>query len=168
MSIGKSDLQKLAANAWHRQKTVKTRLPRARTFDFRTQKDIDTAMKFICMAVVGSLLIIPLSAQAQARAGSYKIITLGKSGSHAKETGGEGTMTVDRMGKISGSVFSYSDSSTSPFRGSVNPTSGRGTMTDTKTRKVYDVIFRTSQRTFVEISYSKRASSSTGLIWGFR
>lgn len=112
--------------------------------------------------------LIPQLAQAQAKPGSFKIITLGKSGSHAKDPGGEGTMIVGNNGQINGSVFSYDDGSTSPFKGAVSLRTGRGTITDTKTRKVYDVIFRTSQRTFVEISYSKRRSSSTGLIWGFR
>lgn len=104
--------------------------------------------------------------QAQVRAGTYSILTLGTAGSHAQDPGSKGTMTVNSRGGISGSVYSYQDGTTSSFTGSVNLATGRGTISEGE--RIFDIRSKTYSRTWADISYTKRGTTSKGLIWGIR
>jgi len=104
--------------------------------------------------------------QAQVSAGTYSILTLGTAGSHAQDPGSKGTMTVSRRGAISGSVYSYQDRTTSSFRGSVNLATGRGTITEGG--NTIDISAKTYPRVWANISYTKRGTTSKGIVWGIR
>ena len=103
---------------------------------------------------------------AQATAGTYQILTLGTAGSHAQDPGSKGTMTVSSTGRISGSVYSYSDRSSANFTGSVNLTTGVGTINEGG--NILNIRVTTSTRTWANISYTKRNSTSRGIVWGVR
>ena len=118
------------------------------------------------VAVFGLCGLFGNDSHAQAKAGTYSIMTLGTAGSHAEDPGSSGTMTVFRDGRINGSAYSYDDGQTSTFSGKVNLATGRGTVTESG--RVIDVTFKTSTRTFIAINYAKRESSSRGIIWGVR
>jgi len=106
------------------------------------------------------------ASMAQASAGTYQILSLGTAGSHAQDSGVKGTMTVGSTGRINGSVYSYSDRSTESFTGSVNLRTGVGTLRGDNT--ILDITFKTYSKTWANISYTKRNSTSRGIVWGVR
>jgi hypothetical protein len=126
-------------------------------------------MELIKTLVFAFLIIFGLvcnkSHSQNAHAGTYSILTLGTAGSHAVDPGSVGTMTVLSGGRVAGSVYSYADGTTSAFIGRVDLVSGKGTITEGGT--TYYLTFRTfTRRTVVNVSYSKTASASKGVLWG--
>ena len=117
----------------------------------------------ICLTVLG--LFCNKSHAQNAIAGTYSILTLGTAGSHAVDPGSVGTMTVLAGGRVSGSVYSHADGTTSAFTGRVDLATGKGTLTEGGTR--YVLTFRTyTRRTVVNVSYEKVGSASKGVLWG--
>jgi hypothetical protein len=118
------------------------------------------------LIVLLSLDLASSNVQAQIRSGTYSILTLGTAGSHSQDPGSKGTMTVSSRGEISGSVYSYHDRTTSRFTGSVNLATGRGTLTEGG--RTFDISAQASTRTWVNMTYSKRGTTSKGLVWCIR
>jgi len=126
-------------------------------------------------ALLTSSLILLLSlicnsnSSAQVSAGNYSCVALGTAGSHASEPGTKGTMTVSSRGAISGTAYSYADGSTTRFSGTVNLTTGVGTIT-TQDGTSYKITAKTSSKTFLDCSYTKinSSSGSKGILWGIR
>jgi hypothetical protein len=118
------------------------------------------------LIVLLSLDLASSNVQAQIRSGTYSILTLGTAGDHSQDPGKKGTMTVSSRGEISGSVYSYDDRTTSRFTGSVNLATGRGTLTEGG--RTFDISAQASTRTWVNMTYSKRGTTSKGLVWCIR
>lgn len=120
----------------------------------------------LVVSIFGVYGLFGHDSHAQAKPGRYTIISLGTAGGHAQDPGSKGTMTVFSDGRIQGSGYSYDDGTTSNFTGRVNLATGRGTVTD----GTYTIDFtsRASTKTFIDMNYTKRGSSSKGIIWGVR
>jgi hypothetical protein len=104
--------------------------------------------------------------QAAVAAGTYSVISLGTAGSHATEPGGKGTMTVYSSGKISGSLYSYEDRTSTRFSGTISLKNGVGTLiADGKVIRIA-AISRTA--TVITLSYEITTSTSKGLVWGYK
>jgi len=104
--------------------------------------------------------------QAAVTAGTYSVISLGTAGSHATEPGGKGTMTVYSSGKISGSLYSYEDRTSTRFSGTISLKNGVGTLI--ADGKVIRIAAISSTATVITLRYEKTTSTSKGLVWGYK
>ena len=123
-------------------------------------------MNYSLLALIAVLPFLAQASLAQARTGTYSVLSLGTKGSHASDPGVKGVLTIASNGNISGTVYSYEDKTSTPFAGTVNLGTGRGSISDG--RYTLDLRVKSSTRTFLDISYSKRGHSSRGIIWGVR
>lgn len=119
-------------------------------------------------ALFATLLLISSrgSTFAAVSAGTYQVLSLGTAGSHASEPGGKGTITIYSSGKISGSLYSYKDRTSTRFSGTLSLANGVGTLL--ADGKVIRIAATSRTATVITLSYSKTSSTSTGLVWGYK
>ena len=106
--------------------------------------------------------------------GTYESISLGTEGGHARDPGSTGPLIVGSDGRVSGSLYNYSDRTFSDVSGSVNLATGQGNVT-VRNRKdgntdTYTIYIKTTTKTysFLEGNYQKVGSSSKGQFWGLK
>jgi len=128
-------------------------------------------LPFAAMDRVSHFVILALSfflsnSWAQISPGTYSVVSLGTAGSHANSPGSKGTLTIASNGNLRGSLYSYNERKSTRVSGTVSLATGRGTLSSG--RSTSDVSFKTSTKTFFEMTYRKKNSSSRGIAWGVR
>jgi len=106
--------------------------------------------------------------------GTYETVNIGTGGNHRTDPGSVGPMTIASTGAVSGSLYNYSDDSTDTISGSVNLSTGEGTVSVTNSRGgntdryTFSIKTTTQRYSFLEGSYQKIGSSSKGEFWGLK
>ena len=83
-------------------------------------------------------------------------------------------MTISSDGKISGSLFNFNDGSTDTVTGTVDLTTGNGSVKVTNSKggntDSYNITLKTTTRkySFMEGTYDKVGSSSKGIFFGLK
>jgi len=130
-------------------------------------EDPRPSVRPILFCLVGLALFFFFSKSfAQVSPGTYVVMSLGTAGSHANSPGSKGTITIASNGNLVGSLYSYHERKSTLVTGKVVLNTGRGTISGG--RSTSDVNFKTSNKTFLEMTYRKKSSSSRGIVWGVR
>lgn len=108
------------------------------------------------------------SPDAQISPGSYDVVTLGTDGGHRKNPGSTGVITIGSAGQLSGSLYHYDDGTLDTISGTINLSTGQGTVNTANESYAISAKTTTKSYTYLESSYSKKGSDSKGKLWGIR